>query len=259
MGMLMLVAPHQFNWPAFALLQAQLTWWGLGFLAAGIGLLAVVILAPRFGLVVLAHVWAGALLLVLATGFVQIGGWGAAFAYLALGLAAADPLVGRLDVRRTWLHADALSLLLALGALLSGVVLLANPGSFAASRYDLARPFFGWFGLAFCASAVVVGVSQTGRRVPAWARRAAPVLLGGVLLVFGVITAIPNHDWTLFYGGFGAALIGLSMLGARLQRLDPASLRTRLALVLGAAVAVPLIGLVSIFAHNQESMAVAEQ
>jgi len=41
MGVLMLVAPHQFNWPAFAWLQGQLTWWGLGFLAAGVGLLVI--------------------------------------------------------------------------------------------------------------------------------------------------------------------------------------------------------------------------
>ena len=40
MGVLMLVAPHQFDWPASAWLHNQLTWWGMGFLAASTSLLA---------------------------------------------------------------------------------------------------------------------------------------------------------------------------------------------------------------------------
>ena len=75
MGVLMLVAPHQFNWPAFAWLQGQLTWWGLGFLAAGVGLLVIPTLLPWFGLKMLVHLCAGGLLLALAAGFVRTGVW----------------------------------------------------------------------------------------------------------------------------------------------------------------------------------------
>jgi len=260
LGVLMLVAPHQFGWPAFAWLQDQLTWWGIGFVTAGVGLLAVVALAPRFGLVVLAHLWAGGLLLALAAGFVRIGGWGGATAYLVLGLGTSvAPLLTRFDLRRTWLRGDALSLLIAFGALLSGLVMLGIPGSFAPSRYDLMRPFLSEFGLAFAALAILVCVTQTRRHVSPWIRQVALVLLGSVLLLFGALTSIPNHDWVIFYGGFGAALMLQSIPGPRAGRFDPRSLRTRLALVLAAAVAVPLVVLVSIYAHNQDAQGVAEQ
>ena len=142
MGVLMLVAPHQFSWPAFAWLQDQPTGWGIAFIAAGVGLLTVVTLAPRFDVVVLAHLLAGALLLALAAGFIRIGAWGGAAAYLVLGLGTAlAPVLGRLDFQRTWLRVDALSLLLGFGALVTGMIMLASPEQYAASRYDLVRPF----------------------------------------------------------------------------------------------------------------------
>jgi PAS domain S-box-containing protein len=84
-------------------------------------------------------------------------------------------------------------------------------------------------------------------------------LLGSVFILFAALTSIPSHDWTIFYGGFGAALVMQSMLGTRLQRYDPHSLRTRLALVLAAAVALPLVVLVSVFAHNQASQVISDQ
>jgi signal transduction histidine kinase/HAMP domain-containing protein len=260
MGALMLVAPHQFDWPAFAWLHDQLTGWGVGFVAAGVGLLVVVILAPKFGLVVLSHLWTGGLLLALAAGFIRTGGWSGAFAYLVLGLGTAlAPLYGRLVFRHPWLHVEAMPVLVGFGALLSGVVMLAFPGQFTPSRYDLVRPFLGWFGLAFGAPAVLVCVSQMSRLVPPSIGRVACGLLGSAFLAFAALTAIPNHDWTIFYGGFGAALVLQSILDPRLRRFDPHSLRTRLALVLAAAVAVPLVVLVSVFAHNQESQLVSEQ
>ena len=122
MGALMLVAPHQFSWPAFAWLQGQLTLWGVGFLAAGLGLLAVVSLAPGFGAVVLIHLWAGSLLLALAAGPIRTGGWSGALGYLVLGFGTAvAPLVARLGFRHPGLHGEAFSVLIGFGALVSGV------------------------------------------------------------------------------------------------------------------------------------------
>ena len=260
MGALMLVAPHQFNWPAFAWVQGQLTLWGVGFLAAGVGLLAVVTLAPRFGQMVLIHLWAGSLLLALGAGLVRTGGWsgGSAYLVLAVGTAVA-PLVARLVFRHPWLQGEAFSVLIGFGALISGVGILALPEQFAPSRYDLVRPLLGWFGLAFSAFGILLCVSQTGRLLPSWLGRVASVLLGSVFFVFAAMISIPNHDWSIFYGGFGTALVLLSVLGPRVRRFDPRSLRTRLSLVLAAAVAVPLVVMVSVFARDQESQAVAEQ
>lgn len=262
MGVLMLVAPHQFSWPAFEWLQNQLTGWGIGFLVAGVGLFAVVTLAPGFRLVVLAHLWAGGLLLVLAAGFVRAGAWSETPPYLVLGLGTAvAPLLARSASRRRWLHGEAFALFVGLGALLSGLIMLASPLGFAAPRYDLARPFLSWFGLAFVVSAALLCLSQTTRLIPPSIGRFVPVMLGSVFLLFGAMISIPLHDWTggIFHGGFGALLVLLSMLRPWLRRFDPHSLRSRLALVLAAAVAVPLVVLVAVFAHNQESRAVAEQ
>ena len=112
MGVLMLVAPHQFNWPVFAWLQGQLTWWGLGFLAAGVGLLIILTLVPGFGLKVVVHLWAGGLLLALAAGFVRTGVWSGMAPYLVLGLGTAfAPFLARPAFRRTWLHGEAFALL----------------------------------------------------------------------------------------------------------------------------------------------------
>ncbi len=62
-----------------------------------------------------------------------------------------------------------------------------------------------------------------------------------------------------YYGGFGAALLVLGSMGLRLERLDPASLRTRLALTLAAAAAVPVLLLTPLYSHEEESHAVSEQ
>lgn len=260
MGVLLLVAPHQFSWPAFVWLQDQTTWWGLAFVAGGVCLLATVTLAPGFSLTVLAHLWAAGLLIALAAGFIRIGAWGGAAAYVVLGLGTAvAPWLGRLDFRRTWLHVDALSWLLGFGALLSGGVMLGFPGQYAPSSFDLVRPFLAWFGLAFTASGILVCLSQTTYPIARRIGRFAPQLLGSVFLVFAMLTAIPNHDWVIFYGGFGAAVVVLAVFGPRLREFDARSLRTRLALVLAAAVAIPLVVMVSLFAHNQEALGVSEQ
>jgi len=161
-----------------------------------------------------------AALLGLAAGFIRTGGWGGAAAYLVLGLGtAAAPWLGRLDVRRSWLHVDALSWLLGFGALLSGVVMLGFPGQYATSRFDLVRPFLAWFGLAFTASGILVCLSQTTYLIPRRIGRFAPQLLGSVLFVFGMLTAIPNHDWVIFYGGFGASVVLLAVLGLAARQL----------------------------------------
>src|SRR6266849_1641626 len=74
-GALMLVEPFQFAAPGYAPLRPYLAWWGLGFVLAGMSLLAVAALAPRFRFLFLAHLWAGGMLLVLAVGFALGGSW----------------------------------------------------------------------------------------------------------------------------------------------------------------------------------------
>jgi hypothetical protein len=77
---------------------------------------------------------------------------------------------------------------------------------------------------------------------------------------FGSAAAVPSHTWTgiAYYGGFGAVLLVLAWMGPRLRRIDPGSLRARLALTLAAAAAVPLLVLVPLYANEEESWTVSE-
>src|SRR5207245_9924396 len=85
-GEMMLTVPHRFWGPAYTAVLPDLALWGLGFVAAGSGLLAVAVLAPRRGLVVAAHLAAAAVLLGLARGLALAGVGAGAPAYLALSV-----------------------------------------------------------------------------------------------------------------------------------------------------------------------------
>src|SRR5713226_6043827 len=103
-GALMLVEPFQFGAPGYAPLRPYLAWWGIGFVLAGMSLLAVAALAPRFRFMFLAHLWAGGMLLMLAMAVALSGSWTATSNYLVLGLGIMlAPVVARPPVRRAWL------------------------------------------------------------------------------------------------------------------------------------------------------------
>ena len=58
-GALMLIAPHQFAGPSFAVLRPWLTEWGAAFVAAGVGLIATSATGMRGPLATAANVTAG--------------------------------------------------------------------------------------------------------------------------------------------------------------------------------------------------------
>ncbi len=101
LGAMMLVAPHQFAAAPYAALSPQLAWFGPGFLGAGASLLAVATPGPRFRYVVLAHLWAGGMLLMLAWGFALSGSWSGTSNYGVLGLGTAlAPLLSSVRTKR---------------------------------------------------------------------------------------------------------------------------------------------------------------
>src|SRR5258708_14460397 len=85
-GALMQMEPFQFGAPGYDPLRPYLVWWGIGFVLAGMSLLAVAALAPRFRFMFLAHLWAGAMLLMLTMAVAVSGSWTATANYLVLGL-----------------------------------------------------------------------------------------------------------------------------------------------------------------------------
>ena len=261
-GALMLVAPHQFELVAYVASPAQLVWWGLALLSAGAGLIAVGTLAPRFRLVLATHLWAAGVLLALAAGFALSGQGGGAVNYVIIGLGTATaPGLLRFRPDRGWLHGEAFSLLIGLGGMITGTLLLVVPAQYDGADYDLARPFLAWFGLATFASGSLVSLSQTGRLVPSRLARYAPVLMAATLFAFGATDAFPEVAWTdiLYYGGFGVTLLVLAWMRPRLQRPDPRSMHTRLALLLAAAVALPLLVLVPVYAREEEFQAASQE
>src|SRR3989442_10195590 len=92
-GEMMLTVPHRFWGPAYTAVLPDLALWGLGFVAAGGGLLAVAGLPPRRGLVFAAHLAAPPVLLGFAPRVPHRGGWagGARLIILAGGPAAPPP------------------------------------------------------------------------------------------------------------------------------------------------------------------------
>jgi signal transduction histidine kinase len=131
------------------------------------------------------------------------------------------------------------------------------PGQFRASGYDLVRPYLVLYGLAFTGSGLLLCLSHIGRLLPSRLARWAAVCVAGAFFALCAAVALPSPGWlgVAYYGGFGAVLIALSWMGPRLRRIDPRSLRTRLALILAAAAAVPVLVLVPLYANeaaNQE-------
>src|SRR5712691_4018710 len=260
-GALMLVEPFQFAAPGYAPLRPYLAWWGIGFVLAGISLLAVAALAPRFRFMFLAHLWAGGMLLVLAVGFALGASWIGTTNNLVLGLGIVlAPLLARRRTQPVWLQGDVFSLLLGFGTALTGLVMLVLPDQFRASAYDLVRPYLAWYGLAFTGSGLLLCLSHVGRLATIGVGRWVPVLVAAAFFAFGAAAAVPSHAWiaVAYYMGFGAVLVALSWMGPRLRRIDPRSLRTRLALVLAAAAAVPVLVLVPLYANEAENQALTD-
>jgi signal transduction histidine kinase len=260
-GALMLVSPHQFASLAYVPVSGHLAWLGPGFLVAGAGLLAVALPSPRFRYVVLAHLWAAGMLLTLAGGFALSGSWSGTSNYGVLGLGTAlAPLLalGGKDRARA---GDAFSLLIGLAATSTGLLLLTMPAQFGAPSYDPIRPYLAWFGLASVATGIALFLSQIGAVVPAWFRRWTPLFAAGPMFVWGFTVALPARGWTgiAYYCGFGIALLTLAWIGPQLGRLNPGSMRPRLALALAAAAAVPVLVLTPLYSHEEESQAIANQ
>ena len=85
-GTLILIVPHQFTAPVYALVQPQLMAWGILLLLAGIGLIGVATLTPPRRLVIGVHLLAVVPLVLVAYGFARVATWTGTVNFLVLGL-----------------------------------------------------------------------------------------------------------------------------------------------------------------------------
>ncbi|MBI4491858.1 MAG: PAS domain-containing protein, partial [Chloroflexi bacterium] len=268
MGALMLLAPHQFDAPAYAVLRSHLPWWGTTFLLAGIALVSVNALAPR-GMgdppsrpyVVAAHILAGTALLLLASGFAITYAWSGTALFATLGLATGlAPLLARAEERHPVSEGDLFALVMGAGSVLTGLIILVVPIRYGSPTFESVRPSVVLYGAALLGGGLSMAVAQLRpslRRAASWALH---LPLAGTLLVYLAAVELPLSRWTgiAFYGGFGVTLALLPWLGPRLRRLDRASLRTRLALTLAAAAALPLVVVVAVHTEREEHEVTAQ-
>lgn len=258
-GAMMLVTPHRFVSPAYAALQSNLTLWGTFFFLVGTCLLLVAVLkVPRFFEVCM-HLLGGSVLVMLAYGSATVGGWMGAVNFGMMGVVTASaPLVAARDRERTSiLKHDLFALAAGTCGVLSGIVVLALPGEFSSLAFDAIRSYLPLLGTAFILTGVLLINVQLWATTPRPVYSLAHVLAGTTFIAFLLVYSTSQSAWVriAYYGGFGATTALLPWLGSRLGRIDPASLRTRLALGLSAAAVIPLLFTVTLMMDHQESVA----
>ncbi len=263
---LMLISPHAFRFLSDVPIEQHLFLWGLLFMSAALGLCAVVIARlPRWMTPVL-NLAAAGLLIALAIGFLRSTLWinSLSYAMLALGLAVAAYINARRPRRHSNVRTDLLALLVGANSILTGIAVL-----------DTSRPLEFWIpsqhnllSAAFLLSGgLLLGVqiwkfSQTmpTGRLGRSLTLAAPLTSAAFFFALLVLVILPARSWTMvaYYGIFGLTLAFLPLFGISLDRMFPSSLRTRLAFVLSAAMAVPLILTVALTSARQEDLVQAE-
>lgn len=259
-GVLMLITPHQFASATFLPLQPALAWWGIGFLFAGSSLIGIAVLAPRRLLVLLAHLFAGAILLSLAYAFSTTAAWTGTSNYLVLGLATlAAPLLARQPRHAPPAGAttsDLFACMMGLAEALTGLVLISLPDQFRTPAYESLQPYLPWYGVTFLVAGLWLLATQVRHPRRPWLAWLAHLAAGGAYVFFCLVFAIPNRGLSgiALYGGLGGALMLQPWLTPIFTRIDPARLQTRLALALVALAALPLvIGVAVISAREQDA------
>ncbi len=270
MAALMLITPHVFRVLDEVPAEQHLFLWGMLFLVTALGLCLAVIAPLPFRLASLLNLAAAALLIVLAVGFLPSELWinSLSYAMLALGLAAAAFINAHRSRRHTNVRVDLLALVVGSGSILTGIAMLISiqptdfppPGPPSSLR--------GWEPVFFLLTGVlltavtVLKFRQTSPvgRLGRILSQAAPLFSAGFFFALLFLEILPARSWILaaYYGIFGLALTFLPWFGVSLDRIFPASLRTRLAFVLSVAMAVPLILTMALTSNREEQLVKAE-
>jgi PAS domain S-box-containing protein len=267
-GAQMLIVPHQFSAQTYDALRPNLGLLGTVALLVGLALLLVGALRPASWLAVAAHLGASLTLLFLAIGLAQTGGWFGAtiYAVLAVGMmvAAGVTRVTRASTRHAGeaiaptpelLKADLFAILIGVALALNGLASIAFPAWFRAPAFDAMSPGLLWLGPLLMLFGALVVVTQLNARANATLRWLCCLALVIVTIAPLLGQAIALRVWTgiALYGGTSAALLLLPWLGPRLERIDPGSLRTRLAVTFGLTAALALILVVVVDANREET------
>jgi PAS domain S-box-containing protein len=255
LGAQMLIVPHQLSSQAYDIVRPQILVWGAATLLAGMTMLVVAATGRSRWLVLAAHAGVAIVLLLLAGVFAAAGGWIGAAIFGALGIATlAAPGLARAP-RGAAGASDLLTTALGVAFGLVGVVMLAFPEQLGAPGFDDMRADPVRHGLIFLFCGALVVGTQLAARAHWWMRWLAALLLVGVVLLPLLARALAQQVWTgiTLYGLIGPAVIATAWLGPFLERIDPRSLRVRLAVTLAVSSALALILVVAVDANREES------
>jgi PAS domain S-box-containing protein len=264
----MLIVPHHFSAQTYDALRPNLGLLGTVTLLVGLAMLLVSALRPTGWLAIAAHASAGLTLLLLAAGLALTGGWFGAtiYAVLAVGtlIAAAiirvpegaTPVDGSNHAHQpAQPRADLFAILIGAAFALNGLASLVFPAQVRAPAFDSLRPFLPWYGLLLVLFGALVVVTQLSARASVKVR-----WLGCLALVATAVgpllgQAIVNRIWTgiALYGETAVVLLLLPWLGPLLERIDPGSMRTRLAVTFALTGALALVLIVVVDANREET------
>ncbi|MBE9125978.1 MULTISPECIES: ATP-binding protein [unclassified Coleofasciculus] len=266
-GVLMLMVPHQLSSSVFIPIQPYFPWLGTVQVLGGTALIAVATLLPRRRLVVIAaHFVAAIALLQAAFGHILSQTWTGAMGFIILGLGTAiAPFLPhpRLalpvweiqsyypKIRST----DLFALLMGARIAVDGFIFL-TPFSqqFSKPLYDSIRAYLPIYGIAHLGVGIALLAVQLNPNLPRKAFYLAHLLAGAVCWAWTFGMGIPTWNSFLYFGGLGTLVALLPWLSPRLRRLDPAALRTRLAVVLVGIVTLPLLFTVVMVTFQEEQV-----
>ncbi|HLQ34704.1 MAG TPA: cache domain-containing protein [Chloroflexota bacterium] len=254
-GALMLVVPHRFTGPAFALLRPYLMPVAITLFVLGSALIVAAAFVPNSPLLFGLQALVGAAWLLLAAGFVHTGNWVGATRLVVFGLGTlAAPLLLGLLARRRHGACDLFALLLGVATAITGAPLVAG----AARWSTAADPAIVGVGAAFCVAGVALVAVQLIGPSSMTANWTARFAVAAALLGFLVVSPLPSQSWLgpMYYAGFGTALI----VGPVLALLRPAARPTpgaQLAVALMLAAAIPLVATVTIISNGQQDLVTA--
>lgn len=253
----MLVVPHQLNTFVFVPIEPHFPWLGTMQLLGGVALIGVATLLPRRTAVIIAHLVAGAALLQASVGHFLAGTWNAVFGFATLGLGMViAPFLPHLRLRHPRAKGtDLFALLIGLRITLDGFIFLSSLSQqFSKPLYDPVRPYLPIYGIAHAIAGLALLAVQLHPNPPRRAFAWAHVLAGAVSWSWTLGLGIPTWNSLLYYGGLGTLVALLPWLGPLLRRLDPTSLRTRLAVALVGIVTLPLLFTVVLVTFQEEQV-----
>ena len=255
-GAQLLIVPHQVNSLAYDALRPNSAAWGVVALSGGMLLLVVAIVGGARRLQVVAHLGVGGIMLLLSSMFGTSGAWFGAIVFGALGAATLNaPWLARASRNDPAASSDLFTIAMCFGLGVVGIAIEATPGAFVMTGYDRLAPYQHWHGASLVVASLLAIWAQLDVRTPRWASWPAVLVLVGIGVLPMFARAFTQGIWTgiTLHGICTIALLSAPWLGPRLDRIDPRSLNTRLAMTLAISSAVALITIVTIDANREES------